>query len=292
MFAWTEKKNLRSQIRRVSAGEKEATSANRRAIGLLPSPTTHAMREVFRCADIKYHQLLLQIEARQSTCCVRVMCPSGKSRAAILIFRGRVLGCVYGNKRFSHQQFGEDALKYTLSDMIAQDTIVEVYLLTEEIALAAASMFHSKIMAASSNDDPYDLLERGIHGLMRTRSPGCVIINNCEGHAVCMVYVFGGKIVAVYSFLEGWMDPTFESAELCLASVPDPQVSASCLTARSIDEVLSKTFSLTGLNDRRPAPSTGFVSIDFNPYESKQRIPAFSVKRTVQNMPAMQRAAV
>jgi hypothetical protein len=289
MFAWTEKKNLRSQIRRVCAGESEATSANRRAIGLLPSPAAQARREVFRCAEIKYHQLLLQVEARQSTCCVRVMCPSGKSRAAILIFRGRVLGCVYGNKRFNHQKFGEEALKYTLSDMIAQDTMVEVYLLTEEIALAAASMFNSKIMSARANDDPYDLLERGVHGLMRTKSPGCIIINNCEGHAVCMIYLFGGKIVAVYSFIEGWMEPNFESAELCLSSVPEPQVLASALTARSIDEVLAQSFSLTGLNDRRATPSTEFA-INFSPYDSHERIPAFSVKRTVPKMPAMQTA--
>ncbi|HEY9772207.1 MAG TPA: hypothetical protein V6C81_00200 [Planktothrix sp.] len=278
MFAWKEKKNQTSQIRAIQAGEKQATTANRRAIGMLPSASVHGERQVFHCRDMKFHKLLLQIEARQSTCCLRIMSPSKKSRAAILVFRGRVLGCIYGNKRFAHQVFDYDALQYTLADMTAPDTMIEVYLLTQEIALAAASMFHSRLMGSTGKDDAYDLLQRAINGLTRTKSPGCVIINNCEGQSVCMVYMFGGKIVAIYSFLEGWLEPKFENAELCLSSVPDPQVLASALAVNSIEDALRLTLSLTGLTDHRPQQRSSF-RFDFNPYDTQDKLPAFSIKR-------------
>ncbi|HEY9718286.1 MAG TPA: hypothetical protein V6C69_12510 [Trichormus sp.] len=283
MFAWKEKRNIRSQINQVTSGETEATGSNRRAIGLVPTPSFVEQREVYCCRDIKYQKLLLTIEAKQFTCCLRVMSPSNKSRAAILIYRGRVLGCLYGRKAMEHQAFGEDALQYALADMTAPDTILEVYVLSEEIALAAASLFHSKVMPVHEGDEPYSLLERGINGLMRTKSPGCVIINNEDGQAVCMIYLFGGRIVGIYSFLEGWLEPKWEDAELCLSSVPRPRVMASALTATSIDEVKSMTISLTGLNDHRPPTRFSAIPLDFNPYESHERLPAFSLKRNASN---------
>jgi len=284
MFAWKEKRNIRSQISQLTTGESEATGSNRRAIGLVPTPTFVEQREVYYCRDIKYQKLLLTIEAKQFTCCLRVMSPTNKSRAAILIYRGRVLGCLYGRKAMEHQAFGEDALQYALADMTAPDTILEVYVLTEEIALAAASLFHSKVMPVHEHDDAYSLLERGVNGLMRTKSPGCVVINNEEGQAVCMIYLFGGRIVGIYSFLDGWLEPKWEDAELCLSSIPKPQVMASALTATSIDEVKGMTFSLTGLTDHRLQTRSPAIPLDFNPYESQDRLPAFSLKRNVSNM--------
>jgi len=282
MFAWKEKRNIASQISQLTTGETEATGANRRAIGLVPTPTFAEQREVYCCRDIKYQKLLLAIEAKQFTCCLRVMSPTNKARAAILIYRGRVLGCLYGRKSMEHQAFGEDGLQYALADMTSPDTMLEVYLLNEEVALAAASLFHSKVMPSTKHDDPYLLLERGVNGLMRTKSPGCVVINNEEGQAVCMIYLFGGRIVGIYSFLEGWLETKWDSAELCLSSVPRPQVMASALTATSIDEVKSMTISLTGLTDHRlQARFTSIGPIDFNPYESHERLPAFSLKRNV-----------
>lgn len=275
MFAWTEKKNLRSQVRRLSSGSKERTYANRRAIGLVPSPSEEQPRQVQDCRDLKYKQLLLSLEGKQATCCIRVMSPSNKSRAAILLFRGRVLGCLYGSKQLEHQMLGQDALEYTMQDMASPDTLLEVYLLTEEIALATASLFHSRLMPSREGEDAYDTLLRGVQGLIATRSPGCVVISNSRCQAVCMIYVCGGQIVGVYSFVAGWLTPDFESAELCLASLPDPIVSASAVTASCIEEILAVTFSLTGLSgEQSQQRSSSNYNIDFDPYESAHRIHA------------------
>jgi hypothetical protein len=101
-----------------------------------------------------------------------------------------------------------------------------------------------------------------------------------------MIYLFGGRIVGIYSFREGWLEPKWEEAELCLSSIPRPQVMASALTATSIEDVKSMTFSLTGLNDHRPQTRLSAVPLDFNPYESHERLPAFSIKRNVLNVAA------
>ncbi|MGH9550601.1 MAG: hypothetical protein ACRD3W_14575 [Terriglobales bacterium] len=267
MFAWKEKKNVRSQINKVTAGT-DRVNVNRRAVGLVPSPIEGHGREVFQCRELKYQHLLLTIEGKQGTCCVRVTSPTNKSRAAILILRGRVLGCLYGSKNMTQQAFGQDALRYTLADMASPDTLAEVYILTEEIALAAASLFHSKVMPVGKTDEPMDLLERAINGLLRTRAPGCVVISDSNRHALCMIYVCGGSIAGIYSFCEGWLDPSFEMAELCLASTPDPKVSACALTATNMHDVYQLTFSLTGLVGERHAKPISRYEYDFDPQES------------------------
>ncbi|HEY9714033.1 MAG TPA: hypothetical protein V6C72_11215, partial [Chroococcales cyanobacterium] len=80
---------------------------------------------------------------------------------------------------------------------------------------------------------------------------GCIVINNGENLAVCMVYIFGGRIIGVYSFKRGWIEPSYEAALKHLLSTKGSSVMASGLFAENLQEVQALTFSLTGLADRQ-----------------------------------------
>ncbi len=253
MFAWKEKKGIQETISKLVSAETNGQGANRRAINLVPLPTVRETHEIAQSHRIRYHQLLVSIEAKQSTCCIRVISEASKSRAAILVFRGRVLGCLYGSKFEDQQVFGEEAHQRAMSELAKPDNIIDTYLLSEELVLAGGALFHGH-QVKQSGATAEQVFESAVTHLTHSNSPGCVVINSANNEAMCMVYIFKGHIIGVYSFSEGWVQSTYETALKYVLSSPDTQVMASALAARNIKEVESMTFSLTGLGDRANQP--------------------------------------
>lgn len=262
MFAWKDKKGFQESIAKLVSAESNGKGANRRAINLVPLPVVQERHEISQSHRIRYHQLLVSIEARQSTCCLRVISEHEKSRSAILVFRGRVLGCIYGSKDQGHQIFGQEAHSLAMADLAKPDNIVDTYLLSEELVLAGGALFHGEPidppMPRMSSEEAF---EAAATHLMHTNSPGCIVVNSQENEAVCMVYIFRGHIIGVYSFKDGWVGSLYESALHYVVGTPNTRIMASALAAHSIKEVEVMTFSLTGIGERAPIkPSNQMLS--------------------------------
>lgn len=249
MFSWKEKRNRQEQFEKLTSTESTAVGSNRRAINLVPLPAYQDKREVSKSHHVRYHQLLVSIEAKQSTCCLRIINPNNKSRSAILVFRGRVLGSLYGRKDLPEQIFGQEAHRLSIAELAHPENILDTYLLSEELVLAGAALFHG-LPLSIPRGSAEDSFEWSSMQLTRSNTPGCIVINNAENLAVCMVYIFGGRIVGVYSFKRGWVEPSYEAALKHVLNTRGAAVVASGLTARNVEEVIALTFSLTGLGDR------------------------------------------
>ncbi len=257
MFAWKEKQRLKDNGQRLSSFDGPRNGNNRRAIGLLPLPGVGQRHEISQSNYLRYHQLLISLEGKQSTCCLRIASPNNKSRSAILLFRGRVLGCLYGSKNIDRQLFGEEALERAVADLAAPGNILDAYVLSEELVLAAAALFHGNVLNQSSYMSAEQTLEMASQHLLHSDMPGCIVISSADNLAACMVYMFGGKIVGVYSFKDGWVESTYETALHYLHRTPNACVMASKLTACNVQEVMDLTFSVTGLADRKASEWTG-----------------------------------
>jgi hypothetical protein len=249
MFAWTEKRRITTQSQ-IAEGDKIASGANRRAIGLVPLPIDRNRHEIAQASAAKYRELMVSIEGNQSTCCLRVISPAARSRAAILIFRGRVLGCIYGNRKLGQQVMGPEGHDRTLSDLTQPDNLLDAYHLSEELVISSASLFHGVVLEPPTGH-PEQKLEWTTNALIEKNMPGVIVVSTIDGLSVCMMYVFRGRIIGVFSFRDGWVESSYHSALRYLLETPNANISASMLTARNIDEVMDLTFSLTGLADRK-----------------------------------------
>jgi hypothetical protein len=252
MFAWKVKRDFEDQIQKLCTTDARSDGVNRRAISLVPVPPKSERHEIRLSADLRYRQLLIYLEANQSTCCLRIISPSRKSRSAILIYRGLVIGCLYGNKKLEHQIFGENAHQHTVNDLAQPDSIVDAYVLTEEIVLAAASLFHGNVMRTPPNKLPHEIYYQAVESMLASNSVGCIVISDNEGIAMCMIYLFAGKIVGAYSFADGWLTDPFDAGLACLRAHQDPKVLASALNAANESEAIQLCFSLSGLSESSP----------------------------------------
>jgi hypothetical protein len=220
---------------------------NRRMIGLLPLPATRQEHEITETDSLRLNQLLLSIEARRQSCCIRVFSNSRKSRSAILIYRGRLIGCVFGRRGLPRQVFGKQAFEQTMDDLVSPSNIIDAYPLSDEIVLASASIFHGGFNEVFDGAPAVQIYPSCARMMINNRRTGCILLNTHDESAVCITYIFEGQIVGVYSFSEGWLTKTQTAVLNCIETTSDAGILISILPVEC-EFAKTLTESLTGLD--------------------------------------------
>lgn len=263
MFIWKEKLTVKEEIDKVTLLDSTARGSNRRAVGLIPAPIGESAREISEARKLRYQQLLISIEGKQSTCCLKIYSPKRKSRSALLAFRGRVLGCIYGRKELESQLMGYDAFEQFQDDISVPESIVDTYILPEELALAAGSLFHGEVYHQPSDATAIQTFQFVYKNLVKTQMPGCIVLKRMgSDEVVSFIYMFGGRMVGIYSFADGWLESSYQQAAELIEGRITTIVSASKLNANNVEEVHDLTFSLTGI-DRGSAYRPVLRPLDF-----------------------------
>jgi hypothetical protein len=221
--------------------------SNRRVTALMPSPLQGQLDLSQAYGRSNYQKFFQSLQANQWSCCLQIESTKNKSRSAILVFRGRVLGCIYGRKDLGHHLFNQAAYGPALRDLASEEHSITAYTLNEELAIAAASLFHGKVLKITEAIDPNTIFDFAHDSLVQFNMPGCIVITGASDLSVCLVYIFAGKIVGVFSDQHGWTEPTYAAVKRHLGANPQVMIQASMLPARNMDEVNQLTFSLSGL---------------------------------------------
>jgi len=250
LFVWKEKLTVKEEIDKITLLDATTRGSNRRAVGLVPAPKgDDANREISEAKKLRYQQLLINIEGKQSTCCIKIFSPKRKSRSALLTFRGRVLGCVYGRKELESQLINYDAFEQFQDDISVPESIVDTYILPENLALAAGSLFHGDVFHQPANSNADETFRFVYSNLVKTQMPGCIVLKRMGSDEVLsFIYMFGGEVIGVYTFTDGWLESSYQQALDLVEGRITTVVSASKLNACNIEEVHDMTFSLTGID--------------------------------------------
>jgi hypothetical protein len=138
-----------------------------------------------------------------------------------------------------------------LTDLATPGNVLDAYQLPEDLVLAAAALFHGQVLDLNRLHQPKQILDAAIQQITAFGLPGCVVVSTPANEMVSMVYIAGGRILGVYSSVDGWVEPTAQAAARYLNSLSSAQVVASILAIRSLDDIARVGFSLTGLGDKR-----------------------------------------
>jgi hypothetical protein len=228
--------------------ELDKEGCNRRAIGLLPMPRTRQEHEVTETDSLQLKKLLLSVEARAVSCCIRVFSDCKKSRSALLVYKGRLIGCLYGSKESHDQDLGKRAFSETLDDMLMPGNFIDTYMLSDEIVLAGASLFHGGLNTVNSGASAASVYPNCARMFIKNARTGCIVVKGRNNdRAICTTYIYEGKIVGVYAFSTGWLTPTQTAALDCIDAMQDSEVCMSVLPVET-EAAEALTESLTGLD--------------------------------------------
>lgn len=239
----------------------------KRAIGFFPeaSPRSEDIKDT---VALRFHHLLVSLEGSERTGCLKISSPHYKSRSALLLFRGRVVGAVYGRKSMQGQILYEDAHKWALGDLAAPGNTLDAYELPEDLVLAAASLFYGETLETNYSQSLEVTFDYALSSLTRSGRPGCLVVSSLQEETICIVYVANGRIVGVFSASDGWIQDTAESAKRFLRG-------GRCKINAAVLPVLNQHnlgFSLTGLGDLPGA------TIDATPYQDFSPAPSAIIR--------------
>src|SRR5262249_27081888 len=150
-------------------------------------------------------QLLLAIEANKSTGCVKIISNKRKSRGALLIFQGRLLGAMYGCTSIQGPLFYDQAFERLLMELSDPDTVVSAYALPESLVIATGALFHGQFREVDQRGGASEAFHSCFRMMTEANMPGCIMISDANNIAVLSVYMFAGKVVGLYSGKEGWL---------------------------------------------------------------------------------------
>jgi hypothetical protein len=239
------------------ATEKEF---GRRAIDMIPDACNG--RDISFFDPAKYQQLILAAEGDQKSFCLKVVSASRRFRCAVLIFRGRVLGCIFGSKRWAQQLFGKPAYEQMLAEM-SPDSMIQACALDERLVLAAGSLFHSEAIKLPANSSLLSNFTSAYNQLVQGGRPGNIVVNDENGFTVVTVYFFNGELIGVYSHIDGWLSTSYEAAVRCVRQLETGKVFASRLYAKDMQQVLPLTFALSRLGESQlQQRNTGTHNLD------------------------------
>lgn len=237
-----------------SLTQASGKGASRRAINMFPSRTNDGTAHALQSSGTRYHHLLITMEGNQKTGVLKVVNPQERSRAGMLIFRGRVLGCVYGRKGLDGQLMDAEAHKHTQAELSRNGNLIDAYEISEDIVLAAASLFHGQILSIAEAGTAITRFESAAKQLLTSGKAGCVVINILEPETRSVVYFAGGKIVGVFCPRDGWQPADLESARRIIKKAKgEVEIMASTLLVDA-DSAAALGFSLSGLPDGSSRP--------------------------------------
>jgi hypothetical protein len=251
MFESSTVRGLRQRFRKFEEPIEPYDGMNRRATAILPEHGSDQTASMSIDMSLGRQRLLVGIEANQQTGCIKIASERRRSRGAMLVFRGRVLGTLYSSKHQQGLLYDQAAHARICNDLVDPESAIYAHVLDEEIVIAAASLFHGQPIGIQQNGNVIETVNTFLRLLMQSNLPGCIMISDLDNRPLCSVYLYGGRVVGLYSARDGWLKATTEAVVDQAAKNPIALVSGSMLQTRSAEEVALLTFSLSGLGDRR-----------------------------------------
>jgi hypothetical protein len=170
----------------------------RRATDLILPPLNPADVESFSISEHDAEWLITDLEGGMRSGCLKASSESVLSRSAMLLYRGRCVGCIYSNKHDSECPPQEQALLHLLTDLKQPDTKVTLYDLPESLVLASSAVFLGDIVENQENLETRNYFDYTLEWLDNRKHTACITLSltNRIGH--CFVYVYRGLYVGAF----------------------------------------------------------------------------------------------
>ncbi len=221
-----------------------------RADAILTPAAEMSVGMTIQSRNFNQHAIFCSLAANKSTCCIRISSSKQKSRATLILFRGRVLSCVYGRRGVNQYIFGQAAFARAQIDLLQQQAEFSVHPLSEETAMAAAAYFEGHYNDQPKSAPVQDFFAKSSEQINSQKAPGCFVVRDNEKNTSTVVYFYGGKIIGIFSYEKGWCkDNRFDTAVKAVSEKQGLTTSAYMLPVLSLQELYNLTFSLIGVDD-------------------------------------------
>jgi hypothetical protein len=217
----------------------------KRAIDLiLPPLHTEAIKE-FKIADYDLEWLITDLEGGMRTCCVKMSNDDVPSRGAILLYRGRAVGCIYCSKLQPEPTRTEEDLQKALQDLSLPNTSVIMYDLPESLVLSSSSLFLGYPVPRQDDYNSRDYMDYICEWFEGKGNTACLAFSFPSNNGHCFAYIHRGQLVGAFYVEEQVFTQEKEYVYKLLEKEPNADLSVSILPPEMTSSAVRFGFSLS-----------------------------------------------
>ncbi len=170
----------------------------KRATDLILPPIQPDSLKQFKIGDYDLDWLISDVEGGKRTGCIKTSSAERRSRAAVLIYHGRAVGCVYGCYSKPDTLPTEQSLKSLLTDLSLPETEVTMYNLPEDATLAMSALFIGYPVSRSDDYDARSYMDYICNWFEAKGTTACVAISLKQTMATCLAFIYRGKFCGAF----------------------------------------------------------------------------------------------
>ena len=217
----------------------------KRATDLILPPIDKDSLNEFKIVDYDLEWLITDLEGGMRTGCVKAACESKLSRSAMLLYRGRAVGCIYGCKSMPDTQPTEQSLANMLADLEVPDTDVKIYDLPENVTLAMSALFLGYPVQRNDDYDARAYMDYICGWFESKGNTACLAITLPSNSATCLGYVYKGQFCGAFYVEDQQFRTDKEFVYELLRNDPRANVEASILPPEMTSSAVRFGFSLS-----------------------------------------------
>lgn len=263
-------KLVKDDVNRLQRYKKLAacySGPNRRLSSLVPPAASSEDESRMNARHLMVREFMLSLAAFERTCCIHISSQWRRSRASMLVFRGKILGCIYTRKDLDAPVFAEEGFTLALAELGEADTQISAYEVEEHIALASAALFSRYTQAEEmvAPGTPIDEYKK----FLDVDASGCIFLNDAENQVVCRVYVLNGMIVGIYANAQGWIEKDINLVEDMVDKHPEYTCETFFMPTLDVQDVYKDGFAAS--------PEAGsIVNFDCSVRNSEEKVDVFA----------------
>jgi hypothetical protein len=223
----------------------------KRATDLILPPVNVDTLKEFKIADYDVEWLITDLEGGMRTGCVKASSEQKRSRSAMLLYKGRAVGCIYGCKETPDTQPTEQSLHEMLTDLDLSDTLVKIYDLPEAITLSMSALFLGYPVQRDDNYDARSYMDYICSWFASKGQTACLAISLPSKSATCLGFIHNGKFCGAFYVEDQHFTEDKEFVYELLRSDKDANVEASILPPEMTSSAVRFGFSLSMARSRR-----------------------------------------
>lgn len=206
----------------------------RRAIDIVMPPLSSSSVSPLRSGDYDIGKLITDLEEGQLTGCVKMICDERLSRGALLLYRGRAVGCIYGKKPMVEPYPIESAIQMLLLDSFLPETKLTVYDLPDEIILSMSAMFLGVPVLEKDYAD-----RKNLDALVKSLKNDTAILTATSAKEMCLAFLHEGEVFGTFHVDEQKFSDKGAIFDEVMEKEPDTTVEISILPSEmTTDKVL------------------------------------------------------
>ena len=165
----------------------------RRAVDLILPPVHAESMNTFKISDYDLEWLITDLEGGMRTCSVKANTQDVPSRSAMLLYRGRAVGCAYTSLKWREPPPSEQSLSMMLADLSLPSTKVSIYDLPESLTLAMSAIFMGYPVKRTDDFEARPYFDYICDWLESKSQTACLAITLPSTSGNCFAYIYRGQ---------------------------------------------------------------------------------------------------